>query len=963
MVVITDADGSYRAQTLEPGRYSVRIELDGFRATEVPDVTVLVGRPLVIDASLDIGTLAEAISVVAEGPTIDIRGTAVANNVSSEEIAALPKTRSFQRLALTAPKVNAGEIEGGFQVNGASGAENNFIVDGISTSSLINGSSRQNTVFEYIQEVQVKTAGIQAEYGGALGGVISAITKSGGNTFTGEGHYYYSGNGLSSGPVQRLVLDPVDEATVNFFQDAKQRDNRNEIGGSIGGPIIRDRLFFFGSFSPRRINRTNDYLFNNGTEPGSIDSDRTEWSAFGKVSYSGGNVRASYGLLTTPTRSTGRLPAFNGAPDTISSSLESNEANKVRGFEVDQINHSGTFDVVLQNNALFSVRGGYFKDDYKDTGIPQVSSVTFRSSATDLSFEIPADLQLPVGAQNVPRARNNFTDETVRKYLDLSYVQTGRLFGDHNLKAGFGAQRTINNVNNAYPGGGYVYIWWDRAFTSNRTGVTDRGEYGYYEVDDVATRGTAGGDIYSLYIQDQWVIHPQLTLSLGLRTESETIPSFRPDLKAEAIKFGFGDKMAPRIGESFDVRGDGQTKLYASWGRYFDWTKYELSRGAFGADQWTIRYRSLDTLDVFNLSGTNTPGRNLWDPDPDSFRDRRVPNFDTVDPDLKPMSQDSLNIGFEQQLAARTTFRVDYVNNTLNRTIEDVGVLFEGDETYFYANPGEGIARETFTTGLTAPFLTPKARRDYDAISFSLDRRFSNNWFGSVSYVYSRLYGNYAGLANSDEISTQTTGRSSTTAQQQEGSIARPGSNVTRTWDLDELLWDANGNLDVLGRLATNRPHVFKAHGSYSFNDGTQVGVFFYGGSGTPVTSVVNTINQIPVFVNGRGDQGRTDMLTQTDLLVAHDFRLEGSRRIRLELNVINLFNQKTERHVFDKINRERRQSSAIVLSGVDLAQGYDFNQMIRDSPEGDFAFDPRYGMSDLFNPGLRGQFLVRYLF
>ena len=442
------------------------------------------------------------------------------------------------------------------------------------------------------------------------------------------------------------------------------------------------------------------------------------------------------------------------------------------------------------------------------------------------------------------------------------------------------------------------------------------------EVNDVATRDTAGGDIYSIYLQDQWQVHPQLTLSLGLRTESETIPSFRPDIKAEAIEFGFGDKIAPRIGASFDVLGNGEAKIYASWGRYFDWTKYELSRGAFGADVWQIRYRALDTLDVFNLSSTNTPGRNLWDSDPDSFRDRRVANFETVDPDLKPMSQDSLNLGFEYQVAPLTTLRVDYVHNTLNRTIEDVGVLFEGDETYFYANPGEGIAKETFTTGQTSPFNTPAARRDYDAISFSLDRRFSNNWFGSASYVYSRLYGNYAGLANSDEFSTPTTGRSSTTAQQQSGSIARPGSNVTRTWDLDKLLWDARGNLDVLGQLATDRPHVVKLHGAYSFDIGTQVGIFFYGGSGTPVTSVVNTINQIPVFVEGRGDFGRTPVFTQTDLLLSHNIRLEGSQQLRLELNVINLFNQKTATHIFDKINRERRQSSAIVLSGVDLADG-----------------------------------------
>ena len=413
LVLVTGPDGSFRAPTLEPGRYSIRVELEGFAPRELLEVTVLVGRPLVIDSTLELDGVAEAISVTAEVPPIDIRGTTVANNLNSEEFNQLPKTRSFQRLALTAPKVNAGEIEGGFQVNGASGAENNFIIDGISTSSLINGSSRQNTVFEYVEEVQVKTAGIQAEYGGALGGVISAITKSGGNTFSGETHYYYySGNGLAADPVERLVLDPVDDITVNYYQDAKQTDNRSEIGGSLGGPIVEDRLFFFGSFSPRIVRRTNDYLFSNGTEPGAIDSDREEWSAFGKLTYSTNRFKTSYGILWTPTRSTGRLPAYNGGPNVLASSLDSNLANQDRGYEIDQTNHSGTLDVFLSNYSFLSVRGGYFTDNYSDTGIPPVSSVTYRSSGIGLPFDIPADLQQPVNAQNVPRARNNFMDDT-----------------------------------------------------------------------------------------------------------------------------------------------------------------------------------------------------------------------------------------------------------------------------------------------------------------------------------------------------------------------------------------------------------------------------------------------------------------------------------------------------------------------------------------------------------------------
>ena len=250
--------GRYRAPDLVPGRYTVRFSLSGFATVERTDVIVLLGRAFDLNAELRVGGVAETVQVTAESPLIDTRSTLVAHNVTAEEFDRIPKGRSFQSVAMTAPSVNSGIIEGGLQVNGASGSENQFTVDGVATNSLLNGQSRQDTVFEYLQEVQVKTVGIPAEFGGALGGVISAVTKSGGNTFRGEGHYYYFGSGLSAGPVERLVLSPVDDLTVAYVQDNEQVNNNHEVGGSLGGPIVRDRLFFFGSYSPRLVRRTND---------------------------------------------------------------------------------------------------------------------------------------------------------------------------------------------------------------------------------------------------------------------------------------------------------------------------------------------------------------------------------------------------------------------------------------------------------------------------------------------------------------------------------------------------------------------------------------------------------------------------------------------------------------------------------------------------------------------------------
>ncbi|MBX7132207.1 MAG: hypothetical protein K1X67_05975, partial [Fimbriimonadaceae bacterium] len=241
-----------------------------------------------------------------------------------------------------------------------------------------------------------------------------------------------------------------------------------------------------------------------------------------------------------------------------------------------------------------------------------------------------------------------------------------------------------------------------------------------------------------------------------------------------------------------------------------------------------------------------------------------------------------------------------------------------------------------------------------------------NRFFVSANYVYSRLYGNYAGLGNSDEISTPTTGVSSATTQQSGGSIARPGSTGSRAWDLDQYLFDSHGQF-VTGRLATDRPHVFKAYGSYKFKWGTDVGGFYYAGSGTPISTVVNQAQRIPLFVEGRGSMGRTPILTQTDLLVGHELRFGEMKRLRFEFNAQNIFNQKTARHIFNQLNRGAGSgdpASALNLTNTNLFQGYDYMAKLNAiKATGKDPFDPRYGMPDLFNTGFVGRLMVKFTF
>ena len=974
------ADGTYIARELEPGRYSVLFEAQGFSKNELADISLLVGQRLKVDASLTVGGVEQTVQITAEAPLIDTSRTSISHNVTSEEFSRLPKARTFQSLALASPSVNSGEIEGGFQVNGASGAENQFTVDGVSTTSLINGKSRQDAVFEILQEVQVKTGGIDAEFGGALGGVISAVTKSGGNAFHGDFHYYYSGNGVSAAPVRRLSADPVTEKVAKHIQDSKQPDNNHEIGGSLGGYFIKSKLYFFTALSPRFRSISRDYKFGNGLESGSVSRDYTYQQAFNKLSWDPvSRIRTNFSWLWSPSRVKGYVPGLDAfAPDTTTLSLKGVEPVRNAGFYQPQSSYTGQVDVSVSNTALLTIRGGRFWDDYKSTGLPSLVSINYSNSASNLPFAIPAELRQPTGYANVKRQPFNEYDIVTRTFVQTDFSKFGNLLGQHNIKGGWGFTKTVNKMDDHEMAGGYVNVFWNSQYRA--ADPTTRGTYGYYEFNDRRTAGTTGAGMHNLFIQDQWRIIRRLTLTLGLRVENEKIPTFRRDIKDYAFQFGFGDKIAPRLGASFDVFGDGKIKVYGSWGRYFDWVKYELSRGTFGGDIWRVYYRSLDSGDVFNLLGsasiTNLPGRNIWSniaSGPGSYRDRRVPAFDLVGKGIKPMSQDNMNFGVEYQLNPQTVFRGNYVHTNLRRTIEDLGALdANGDEVYIYANPGEGDAKIMPTSGKTKAFPMPIPIRKYDGMELSLTRRFSKGMFGSFGYVYSRLYGNYAGIANSDEITSPALNSSSATAQQLGGSIARPGGNANRSWDLDEELFDAHGTVDIKGRLATDRPHVFKLYGAKEFNwksnQSTELGLFQYAGSGTPLTLTVQTVNQIPIKVEGRGNMGRTPFLTQTDFMVGHTVKFGETKRLRFEFNALNVLNQKTPRHRFTSLNRGSgagggRQASAIDLSGTDLFKGFDYRAMLAQSKDPAGPYDPLYGLSDMFNPGFAGRFGIKFTF
>ena len=203
-----------------------------------------------------------------------------------------------------------------------------------------------------------------------------------------------------------------------------------------------------------------------------------------------------------------------------------------------------------------------------------------------------------------------------------------------------------------------------------------------------------------------------------------------------------------------------------------------------------------------------------------------------------------------------------------------MGTLVAGvGEVFRIANPGQGVAEFPLAAQCPTCPSQPRPKRTYDGVELRLRKRFSDNWSLDTSYLYSRLYGNYSGLASSDEN-------------------GRLAPNTDRFFDGLYQSYDSFGGL-VYGRLQTDRPHQYKLQGTYDLRWGTTFGLEYLLESGTPLQTQVNQIT-IPFFPYGRGDLGRTPTLSRTNLSVAQEFRLTPSTRIGLNLNVLNLFDQDT---------------------------------------------------------------------
>jgi hypothetical protein len=315
-----------------------------------------------------------------------------------------------------------------------------------------------------------------------------------------------------------------------------------------------------------------------------------------------------------------------------------------------------------------------------------------------------------------------------------------------------------------------------------------------------------------------------------------------------------------------------------------------------------------------------------------SSEDTAIP----FDPGLDPMRSREAVVGLEHQATPALLLTARYVHKQLDRAVDDIGALdAEFNEVYTIGNPGYGVAKYAYER---VPL--PRAVRDYDAIEVGARRPLEHGWAFAATYLWSRLYGNYSGLSQSDEN-------------------GRVSPNVGRTYDNPFVMFDEKAR-PVLGSLATDRPHQLKAHVVFQAPFRLSVGAFQFVGSGLPVTREVSVVpgSSFPLMYRGRVSDGRMPVLSQTDLYVQQDIKAWRRSRLSLGLSVTNVFDQDA---TISKYILETEQGFALEVSEEEFFAGrFDVR---RGMTEQQIATDARFLLPDAYQLPRTARILLKWSF
>jgi hypothetical protein len=904
---VTDGDGSYRLFSLPSGTYEIVFSLQGFKKLIRKDVVVQLSQTITLNATLDQAALEEQVTVIGQSPLIDVKSTVKGQTMTKEVFMSLPRSRNFDGLLSTVPGVQYEGNTGGLSVDGATGTENMWYMDGTDITQGHIGTRQQGAVMELVEEVKVTASGYNAEFGGSMGGVVNVITRSGGNAFHGDIMGYYNDHGILFQGKDRDYLrwNPYDDTLAEYvnnddlyYNGGLNRDPYKRFEGvfNLGGYILKDRLWFFGSFNPvySRTYAERYFMSDGDTAPMyTFYNKNFNWNGQMKLTaapFKGMRMSASF--VNNFSKYRGAIPSLNGTSSKT-------YAWKTEGYDYPNLSTAFMLDYSASNNFLISARAGYSMRNTNNQQIANRFTTYYNDYSNYIYEDDPAFVENPdllyyAGYINYAGSFLVLQRQKGEKYsgnLDLTYYVS--LAGEHAWKAGVQLIRDHEDyANSAYSP--HVNLDWGRTCTNLVAYGTPAftGDYGFYTVRGSFTSPygytwNIHRDSWALYLQDSWTIGGRLTLNAGVRTESEYIPSFNPEFDVKPIKFDFKDKFAPRLGLVYDVFGDSSLKVFGSYGIYYDVMKLYLAEGSYGGLKWKTDYYTLDNPNFWDIAASQLIDDEASQGAGGTYMGTinfRIPSFDTTDPTLKPVAQREISFGAEKKLTEDLSVSLRLVQKHLIRTIEDIGIEAPGGEYYYNSNPGNDWIRAKYEELLGPDYWPqPKAKREYYGMNLSFEKRFSHNWQGGINYTLSKVEGNYSGLSSSDE-----NGRNS--------------PNVERFFDMWFMMYRLDGEL-LDGPLPQDRTHYIKAYGSYSFPFGLTVGVVGYGRSGLPLSTNLAVRNSY-IYPNGYGDLGRLPFTMWADIYLEYSLRIAGKYNVAINFQVNNVTNTKTWQAEVTRPNR-----------------------------------------------------------
>ncbi|PYR56209.1 MAG: hypothetical protein DMF85_17295, partial [Acidobacteria bacterium] len=696
--------------------------------------------------------LEETINVSAESPLVDVTSKEIGGNITKETLVELPSVNGnfvgfVGLLPGIVPSISTESFGGdSISVNGQDPRNNNYMLDGGNNNDDVIGQragTQARTPIEAIQEFQVLTNQYDAEFGRTAGAVINAVTKSGTNELKGTAFGYYQSGKLTE---------------KDFFAKekglAKPNTKYERWGGTIGGPIVRDKLHYFFSLERFSIDRPN--IINIPARPDLNGEQTTRDRVWNTI------IRGDHQLNANNTYSIRWLreqsPQFNQIIGAVTPAAAREES------DIDQT-LSANVNSVLSNTKVNTLRTTWTRENVA------FANHFFNTNGRDLSkcpvtlaFQDFTDQQDNTGQARIDDALQ--IDETLAWFLPGKH-------GDHDIK--FGAQYEYTgalNLNQGNLNGTFAFGRSNVPFAaSNPRTYPDRftirvgGESHIYE----RVHYFAG------FAQDKWRFNPHLTLSLGLRYDLEAIPI--PETDDPLVSKAPVDKnnLAPRVGATYDLNG-GRSVLRAGYGRFFEKNHLELIGGLWTATPFSSSFTATFPVpgpdlgprngalptDPF-LAGGPAINRTLLDQlFPPGQLQRSTGAITWDNPSRKSPYTDEFTIGFERQLAADVAVSADVVHQ-MSRD----GLMLLNLNPQLRSNPNVNastltrVGSPTLSAALTAlqakygtgfgPFtanvnqFVNTGRVDYDALMLQLKKRFSHNYSAQVSYTYGNARGNYPG--------------------------------------------------------------------------------------------------------------------------------------------------------------------------------------------------------------------------